>query len=133
VTDPRAKVDCVAFPRDLLTHVSHRAHRVHCVLDNRKTHFRTCVVDVLGIRAARALLRRVAFPYTPKHASWRTMAESEIGILDRQCLRRRLPHRAPLGAEVAAWQRRRYTERRTSAWTFTRPDADRKRHRHYVA
>ena len=35
-----------------------------------------------------ALLRRVEFHYTPKHASWLNMAEIEIGILERQCLRR---------------------------------------------
>jgi hypothetical protein len=32
------------------------------------------------------------------------MAEIEIGILDRQCLNRRLPNRASLVAEVDAWQ-----------------------------
>ena len=133
VTDHRAKVDFVAFTRYLLEHVYRRARRVHFVLDNLNTHFRKCFEDVLGIRAARALLRRVEFHYTPKHASWLNMAEIEIGILDRQCLRRRLPNRATLGAEVAAWQQRRNTAHRTIEWTFTRQDADRKLARHYVS
>ena len=133
VTDHRAKVDFVAFTRHLLEHVYDRAHRVHIVLDNLNTHFRKCFVEVLGIRAARALLRRVEFHYTPKHASWLNMAEIEIGILDRQCLCRRLPNRSTLGAEVAAWQRRSNTEHRTIEWTFTRQDADRKLRRHYVS
>ena len=38
-------------------------------------HFKTCFEDVLGKRAAGALLRRVRFHYTPKHASWLNMAE----------------------------------------------------------
>jgi hypothetical protein len=86
-----------------------------------------CFEDVLGINAARQLLRRVMFHYTPKHASWLNMAEFEIGILDRQCLDRRLPTQPLLAAEVAAWEQRRI------AWTFTRQEADRKMGRHYVS
>jgi DDE superfamily endonuclease len=92
-----------------------------------------CFEDVLGVTAARDLLRRVVFHYTPKHASWLNMAEIEIGILDRQCLDRRLPDRTLLVAEVAAWQQRRNAEGRGIAWTFTRQDADRKMGRHYVS
>lgn len=87
---------------------------------------------MLGTPAARALLRRVVFHYTPKHASWLNMAEIEIGILDRQCLARRVPNRPTLVAEVAAWDARRNAERQGIAWTFTRQDADRKMGRHYV-
>jgi hypothetical protein len=61
------------------------------------------------------------------------MAEIEIGILDRQCLDRRLPDRATMTSEVAAWQRRRNAERRSIKWTFTRQDADRKLSKHYVS
>jgi hypothetical protein len=65
------------------------ATKVHLVLDNLNTHFRSCFEEVLGPTAAKALLRRVEFHHTPKHASWLNMAEIEIGILDRQCLGRR--------------------------------------------
>jgi len=126
VTARRTKPDFVAFVQFLLEHVYATARRVHLVLDNLNTHFRTCFEDVLGVTAAQALLRRVVFHYTPKHASWLNRAEIEIGILDRQCLDRRLPDRAQLAAEVAAWQQRRNAERRRIAWTFTRQDADRK-------
>jgi hypothetical protein len=83
--------------------------------------------------AAAALLRRVVFHHTPKHASWLNMAEIEIGILDRQCLRRRLPDKATARREVNAWQRKRNAERRGIEWTFTRQDADRKLRCHYVS
>ncbi len=39
-------------------------------------------------------MRRVEFHYIPKHASWLNMAEIEIGILDRQCIGRRIAHAA---------------------------------------
>jgi DDE superfamily endonuclease len=133
VTDHRAKIDFVGFVKHLLEHVYAKARCIHLVLDNLSTHFRVCFEAVLGVRAARHLLRRVVFHYTPKHASWLNMAEIEIGVLDRQCLDRRLPNRTLLAAEVAAWQQRRNAEGRRLAWTFTRQDADRKLGKHYVA
>jgi hypothetical protein len=133
VTDHRAKIDFVAFIKRLLEQVYPKARRIHLVLDNLSTHFRVCFEDVLGINAARQLLRRVIFHYTPKHASWLNMAEIEIGILDRQCLHRRLPTQPLLAAEVAAWEQRRNAEGRRIAWTFTRQEADRKMSQHYVS
>jgi hypothetical protein len=133
VTDRRAKIDFVAFIKRLLERVYPKARRIHLVLDNLSTHFRVCFEDVLGINAARQLLRRVVFHYTPKHASWLNMAEIEIGILDRQCLDRRLPTQPLLAAEVAAWEQRRNAEGRRIAWALTRQEADRKMGQHYVS
>jgi hypothetical protein len=132
VTEHRGKPDFVTFVSDLLQGTYAAAKRVHLVLDNLNIHFRKSFEDVLGVRAAAKLLRRVEFHHTPKHASWLNMAEIEIGILTRQCLDRRLPDRATLGSEVAAWQRDRNDRRRTIEWKFTRQDADRKLARHYV-
>lgn len=133
ITDHRAKTDFVAFVQYLLKQVYATARRIHLVLDNLNTHFVKCFEEVLGVKAARKLLRRVSFHYTPKHASWLNMAEIEIGILDRQCLDRRLPDRATLAREVDAWQRRRNHEHRCIEWTFSRQDADLKMARHYVS
>ena len=133
VTDHRTKPDFVAFVRYLLEQVYATARRVHLVLDNLNTHFRKCFEDVLGIKQARILLRRVVFHYTPKHASWLNMAEIEIGVLDRQCLDRRLPDRDTIVTEVDAWQFRRNAEGKGIAWSFTRQDADEKMAKHYVS
>lgn len=133
VTERRAKPDFVGFVKMLLEQTYVSAKTVHLVLDNLNTHFRSCFDDVLGCEAAAHLLSRVKFHYTPKHASWLNMAEIEIGILDRQCLNRRLADRATMVSEVAAWQQRRNAERRGIEWTFTRQDADRKLARHYIS
>lgn len=133
VTEHRGKADFVEFVTSLLNGAYATARRVHLVLDNLNTHFRKSFDDVLGRRAADKLLRRVQFHYTPKHASWLNMAEIEIGILNRQCLDRRLPDRSVLQREVDHWQRARNAARRTIEWTFTRQDADRKLGRHYVS
>jgi transposase len=133
ITDHRAKTDFVAFVQYLLKKVYVKARRIHLVMDNLNIHFRKCFEEVLGAKKAKALLRRVVFHYTPKHASWLNMAEIEIGILDRQCLDRRLPDRATLTTEVNAWQLRRNMEQRGIEWSFTRQDADTKMARHYVS
>jgi len=133
VTERRAKPDFVGFVKILLERVYVSARRVHLVLDNLNTHFRSSFEEVLGRKAATSLLSRVEFHYTPKHGSWLNMAEIEIGILDRQCLDRRLADRATVVGEVAAWQQRRNAERRGIEWTFTRQEADRKLARHYVS
>ena len=133
VTERRTKPDFVAFVQHLLERSYASARKVHLVLDNLNTHFRSCFDDVLGAAASRTLLRRVQFHHTPKHASWLNMAEIEISILDRQCLGRRLMDRVTARREVHSWQRRRNAERRGIDWTFTRQDADRKLARHYVS
>jgi len=133
VTDHRSKADFVAFVQHLVDSVYRSARRIHLVLDNLDTHFRSCFVQILGASVANKLLRRVVFHYTPKHGSWLNMAEIEIAALGRQCLNRRIGDQKLLAKEVKAWQRRRNAEHRTIEWTFTRQDADRKLGRHYVS
>lgn len=69
ITDHRAKTDFVAFVRHLLDRVYGTARHVHLVMDNLNTHFRRRFEEVLGVKDATALLTRVTFHYTPKHAS----------------------------------------------------------------
>jgi hypothetical protein len=132
VTRRRTKPDFVEFVRYLALEVYAQAHKVHLVLDNLNTHFRSSFEQVMGLEAAAAFLSRLEFHYTPKHASWLNMAEIEIGILDRQCLNRRLGEESLLRTEVLAWEQRRNQERRRIEWKFTRQDADQKLARHYV-
>lgn len=133
VTERRGKIDFVRFAQHLINHVYRSAHRIHFVVDNLNIHFAKCFVETLGVTAARVLLRRVIFHYTPKHASWLNMAEIEIAALGRQCLNRRIGDRRTIEREVFAWQQRRNADHRTIEWTFTRQLADRKLGGHYVS
>jgi len=133
VTARRTKVDFVGFVRNLVESVYAGARKVHLVLDNLNTHFRASFEEVLGAESAQALLARVEFHYTPKHASWLNMAELEIGIMERQCTGRRMGSFGLVATEIAAWQNRRNREQRKIEWTFTQQDADRKLARHYVS
>ena len=133
VTERRKKADFVGFIQQLLRGRYRRARRIHLVLDNLNTHFAKVFVDVLGQKRADKLLRRIVFHYTPTHASWLNMAEIEIGILDKQCLNRRIPTEDELRAEVQAWQTDRNQQRKTINWQFTRIQADKKLEKYYVA
>lgn len=132
VTARRTKVDFVSFVGHLVQCVYAEARKIHLVLDNLNTHFRASFVEVLGDVRAAAILARVEFHYTPKHASWLNMAEIEIGIMERQCTARRIGTEAVLRSEVTAWQQRRNQTREKIQWTFTRQKADQKLSRHYV-
>jgi hypothetical protein len=51
------------------------AQKIHLVMYNLNTHFRSSFEEVLGVERAERMLARVEFHYTPKHASWLNMAE----------------------------------------------------------
>jgi hypothetical protein len=51
------------------------------------------------------------------------MAEIEIGILDRQCIRGRIPSEAKLKTKIAAWKAARNKEKTKINWRFTVKDA----------
>lgn len=105
VTCRRTRPDFVAFGQFLALEVYAHARKVHFVLDNLNTHYRASFEEVMGPRAAATFLSRLQFHYTPKHASWLNMEETEIGIRDRQCTGRRIGQEALLRSEVRAWQR----------------------------
>jgi hypothetical protein len=59
------------------------------------------------------------------------MAEIEIGILSRQCLRRHIPSEQMLQAELTAWQHFRNRQCATIHWSFSLKDARRLFAQHY--
>ena len=133
VTARRTKVDFVNFMDQLVGSIYGKARKIHFVLDNLNTHFRSSFVEVLGESQAALMLKRVEFHYTPKHASWLNMAEIEIGIMERQCTNRRIGTEVMLKSEVAAWQERRNGAKEMIQWKFTRQDADKKLSHRYVS
>ena len=47
------------------------------------------------------------------------MAESELAVLTRQCLNRRIPDKHTLTKDVAAWERHRNKHHAKADWQFT--------------
>jgi len=61
--------------------------------------------------------------YTPKHGSWLDLAESELGVLAAQCLKRRIPDKQPMIDHATAWTSKRNAAKAGANWRFTTTDA----------
>jgi transposase len=123
VTEHRTKADWAMHIKQLLDVHYPNAQKVTLVMDNLNTHTGASLYEVFEPSEARRLLDRLQIHYTPKHGSWLNMAEIELGVLTRQCLDRRIPNKATLASEVAAWQRRRNTAKAKIDWRFTNDEA----------
>jgi transposase len=123
VTDRRTAVDFARFLKRLLDEVYPAAERVVLVTDNLNTHGPGSLYEAFAPAEARRLCERLEWHYTPKHGSWLNMAEIELSVLARQCLDRRIPDRATLAREVAAWAAERNAALAGAIWRFTTADA----------
>lgn len=92
-------------------------------MDNLNTHKLGSLYETFAPAEARRIAAKLEIHYTPKHGSWLNMAEIELSVLERQCLRRRLPTLATLGAETAAWAADRDQRTETVNWRFTNAEA----------
>ena len=118
VTKRRTKKDYAKFLKKLMEQYPH-AELIHLVQDNLNTHSEKSFVITFGQKKAKQMMRRLKFHFTPKHASWLNMAEIEIVILSRQCLKRRIPANNALKREILAWEKRSNKAQRTITWKFT--------------
>lgn len=123
VTDRRTKIDFAHVIRDLVDVHYPEAETIVLVMDNLNTHKPASLYEAFPPDEARRLIEKLEIHYTPKHGSWLDMAETELGILSRQCLDRRLPDRDTLTREVAAWEDARNTAESKVIWQFTTEDA----------
>jgi hypothetical protein len=132
VTDTRTKADFAYFI-DWLISKYPKTDYIQLVLDNLNTHFEGSLIETFGKRKAKALMKKIKFIYTPKHASWLNMAEIEINIMDRQCTGARIESKEKLNTQVQQWAKNRNKTQATIEWKFTRQQADKKLSKHYVA
>lgn len=127
VTRRRGKADFAKEMKRILELPRYaKAKKTHIVLDNLNTHFEKSFLETFEKTEAECLLARIRFHHTPKHASWLNMAEIEIGILSRQCIKGRIPNADSLIRNSAAWQATRNEEQAMIHWKFTVADARKK-------
>jgi hypothetical protein len=119
VSDQRTAKDFAARMRELVDVHYPEAETIRVVLDNLSTHSPGALYEAFAPQEARRILKKLEFHFVPKHASWLNMVEIEIGVLNRQCLDRRIPDKATLKREVARWERRRNKEGARVRWRFT--------------
>jgi hypothetical protein len=123
ITERRTRVDWAQFIRFLLLTVYPEAAVIVLVMDNLNTHGIASLYAAFEPELARALAARLEIHYTPKHGSWLNMAETELSILSRQCLDRRIDSQEIMVQETTTWEENRNELGAGIDWQFTTADA----------
>jgi len=119
----RTKKDWALFLREVIDVHYPQAEKIVLVMDNLNTHKPASLYEAFPPAEARRLIEKLEIHYTPKHGSWLDMAETELSILTKQCLDRRIPDAQTLIREVAAWETQRNTAQSKINWQFTTKQA----------
>lgn len=122
-TTQRTRFDFAHFVRSLLETCFPDADQIVLVTDNLNTHTTDALYDTFPPDVARRLVERIEWHYTPVHGSWLNMAELELSVLARQCLKRRIPDRETLNRDVTAWVTARNALRTRLRWSFSIDEA----------
>ena len=123
VTARRTTLDYAQVIKELVDEHYPEADKIVLVQDNLNTHKPASLYEGFPPEEARRLLEKLEIHYTPKHGSWLNMAETELSILSRQCLDRRIPDRSMLTTEVGSWECDRNDQKCQIDWQFTTADA----------
>lgn len=123
VRERRTAVDWAEEMRVLLEEDWPRAERVILVCDNLNTHAIGSFYEAFEPAVARRLVTRLEIHPTPKHGSWLNVAECELSVLSRQCLRGRLGAVGTLRDRVRRWEADRNQRQCGVQWQFTTNDA----------
>lgn len=99
------------------------AKKIRLVQDNLNTHRLANLYLAFPPQEALRLSQRFEIHPTPVHGSWLNMAEIEIGVFERSCLRRRVNSVDVLKHRLATLQAERNAAQATIDWRFTTGDA----------
>jgi hypothetical protein len=116
-------LDFAEVLQDLVDVVYPDAEKLVLVIDNLNIHHPASLYERFAPAEARRIAGKLEWHYTPEHASWLNIAECELSVLKRQCLKGRLPDIETVTQKVAAWEQRRNQAEATIDWRFTTEDA----------
>ena len=122
VTEHRTKLDFAHQMRWLVDVAYPDVECIDLVFDNLNTHTYAALYEAFEPAEARRIARKLAFHYTPKHASWLNMAEIEFSVISRK-LSPRVPDEDALKRKVTAIELSRNQSASTVDWQFTTDDA----------
>lgn len=123
VTERRTRKDWAWCVKELVDDWYPQAEKIVLVMDNLNTHGLPSLYEAFKPAVAKRLADKLEIHYTPKHGSWLDMAEIELGILNRQCLNRRIDNIEELKREASAWEAQRNAKTVKVDWRFTNVDA----------
>jgi len=131
VTERRTMIDCAQQMKWLVDERYPGVDVIRLVSDQLNTHRIASLYEAFPPEEARRIARKLEFHHTPKHGSWLNLAEIELSVLEEQCLDRRIPNIKTLKQEIRAYEDRRNSDKATTDWRFTAPDARKKLQRLY--
>lgn len=124
VTGTKTAVDWAHQVRRLVDDPRYaEVERITLVCDNLITHGLASLYKAFDPAEAMRIARRLELVHTPKHGSWLNVAESELSVLSRQSLGRRIAVLAEVAEEAEAWGGRRNAKQVGVDWQFTTEDA----------
>ena len=123
VTERRTAVDFALQMRWLVDQAYPDVETIRLVLDNLNTHKLGSLYEAFEPAEARRIAKRLELHYTPKHGSWLNMAEIELSVFSRQCLKGRIGDEATLRRHIDALEHERNKACATIDWRFTTQDA----------
>jgi hypothetical protein len=123
VRPQRTAVDWAQEVAALLEGRHAQAPKVILICDQLNTHTIGSLYKAFPPEKARRLAQRLEIHYTPKHGSWLNIAECELSVLTRQCLRNRTASLAALVRKVMPWARDRNAQQHGVDWQFRTKDA----------
>jgi hypothetical protein len=131
VTQQRTAVDYAQQMKYLVDVLYPHVTPITVVQDQLNTHVAASLYKAFEPVEARRILDKLEFCYTPKHGSWLNMAEIELSVLSRQCLRERMESRESLQEQVTTWEEKRNRHATKVDWRFITADARTKLKRLY--
>ena len=123
VRQHRTRIDFAIVVRELCDDLYPEADKIVLVMDNLNTHNVASLYEAFEPAKARRLAEKLEIHYTPKHGSWLNMAEIELSILSRQCMRDYFESIEELTRSVGCWQDSRNESESGINWQFTTADA----------
>jgi len=103
-------------------HYAH-AEKITLVQDNLSAHKVSAFYELFSPERAKAIVDKLEIVFTPPHGSWLNIAEIELSVLSRQCLKGRIASKELLSEKVTLWQDRRNSLVVKVDWQFSTADA----------
>ncbi len=119
----RTRQDFAEVIRELCDELYPEAEKIALVMDNLNTHNTASLYEAFEPAEALRLAEKLEIHYTPKHGSWLNMAEIELSILSRQCMKDYFESIEQLITAISAWERLRNEDKTGIDWQFTTADA----------
>ena len=124
VTSTKKAVDWAQQVQRLVDHPRYAAaDKITLVCDNLNTHHLASLYAAFEPAEAMRLSRKLELVHTPKHGSWLNVAESELSVLSRQCLNRRIAEQDKVENEARSWSEDRNQRQTGVDWQFTTENA----------